>query len=258
MKEIKKIFLTARYTFVEIYKSKVMLSVVILGIALLIVSYVASELSYGVPARIAFDFGFGALTFSSVGMAIFIGVTLVSREIENRTVYMTISRPIKRSSFLLGKILGLAFILLVNILILSVLTLGLYLFLGGEFNELFSWMILFAFFESLLTMLIVIFFSLFNNITMSVVYTLAFYISGHAISDLQMLSFVKENPLFKNSLSLYSWGFPNFSKINIKNFAIYKQTLELDFLLGASLYACVYALMLLLISAYIFEKKNLD
>lgn len=258
MNDILKIFLIARYTFVEIYKSKIMLSIIILGAALLLVSYVASEFSFGVPARIALDFGFGSLTFSSIGMAIFVGVNLVSREIESRTVYMALSRPIRRYSFLLGKILGLAGILFVNIFVLTSLTLGFYFSLGGVFTELFLWMALFAFLESFLTMLLVIFFSLITNITMSVIYTIALYIAGHAISDLLALPFVKANPLLEKSILAYSWIFPNFGKINIKDYAIYNQTLDLHFLLGATAYACCYALMLLIISSAIFQKKNLD
>ena len=258
MNDILKIFLIARYTFVEIYKSKIMLSIVILGAALLIVSFVASEFSFGVPARIALDFGFGSLTLSSIGMAIFVGVNLVSREIENRTVYMTLSRPIRRYSFLLGKVLGLAGILFVNIAVLTALTLGFYFSLGGTFNELFIWMAFFAFLESFLTMLIVIFFSLLTNITMSVIYTIALYIAGHAVSDLLLLPYVKTNPLLEKSISFYSWIFPNFAKINIKDYAIYNQSLDLHFLLGATTYACCYALMLLIISSLIFQKKNLD
>lgn len=253
-----KIFLVARYTFIEIYKSKIMLSIFILGLALVAISFVASEFSYGVPARIALDFGFGALTLSSVGMAIFIGVSLVSKEIESRTVYVTLSRPIPRYCFLLGKIVGLAGILVVNILVLGLMTLSFYHLLGGSFNILFLWMLLFAFFESLLTLLIVILFSLLTNITMSVIYTLAIYVAGHAVGDLMLLPYVKSNPFLEQVVGLYSWFFPNFSKINVKDYAIYKQALPLDYLCGATAYAFCYALVLLLISSFIFQRKNLD
>lgn len=256
--DLSKILLVARYTFVEIYKSKIMFSILILGLALVGISFVASEFSYGVPARIAFDFGFGSLSLSSIGMAIFVGVNLVSKEIENRTVYVTLSRPIRRYCFLLGKIIGLAGILAVNILILGLLTLGFYMLLGGEFSSLFPWMFLFAFLESFICLLIVILFSLVTNITMSVIYTLAIYIAGHAVGDLLLLPYVKSNPLLGHVIGLYSWFFPNFSKINIKDYALYKQSLPLDFLFGASAYAFCYALLLLLLSSLIFQRKNLD
>lgn len=256
--DLKKIFIIARYTFMEIYKSKIMMSIVFLGLALIVVSFVASEFSYGVPERIALDFGFGSLTLSSVGMAIFIGVNLIAKEIENRTVYMTLSRPVRRYSFLLGKILGLSCILWVNILLLGILSIGFFLYLGGEFTPLLLWMIFFAFLEALLAMLIVMLFSLVTNITMSVVYTLAIYIAGHAINDLSLLPYVKANPWLEETINLYSWLFPNFSKINIKDYAIYKQNLSLVYLSSAGAYALCYATMLLMLAGLIFQKKNLD
>lgn len=256
--DIKKILIIARYTFVEIYKSKIMMSIVFLGLALVVVSFVASEFSYGVPERVALDFGFGSLTFSSVGMAIFIGVNLIAKEVENRTVYMTLARPVRRYSFILGKILGLSCILLVNILLLGSLSVAFFLYLGGVFTPLLIWMIAFAFLESLLALLIVILFSLMTNITLSVVYTIAIYIAGHAISDITLLPYVKATPWLEETINLYAWIFPNFSKINIKDYAIYKQTLSFSYLSSAGAYATSYAIMLLMFSSLIFNKKNLD
>lgn len=256
--DLKKILIIARYTFIEIYKSKIMMSILFLGLALIVVSFVASEFSYGVPERIALDFGFGSLTLSSIGMAIFIGASLIAKEVENRTVYMTLSRPVRRYSFLFGKILGLAGILLVNILLLGFLSIGFYLYLGGEFHPLLLWMIAFAFLEAFLAMLIVILFSLVTNITMSVVYTLTTYVLGHAINDVVLLPYVKANPWLEETINFYSWIFPNFSKINIKDYAIYKQTLSLSYLASAGAYALAYATMLLMLASLIFHKKNLD
>ena len=101
MKELEKIYHIAKYTFVEIYKGKILYNVLLIGIGLILLTYVASEFTYGVPSRVALDFGLGTLYLSSVGIALFLGATLISKELENRTVYMILSRPLKRSSFLL-------------------------------------------------------------------------------------------------------------------------------------------------------------
>ena len=139
MKELKNIKTIASYTFQEVLKSKVLYNIMFLGIGLLIVTYVAQQFTYGAPSRVALDFGVGALSLSSVGIAIFMGVGLLSREIENRTVYMIVSRPVKRSSFVLGRILGLNMILVLNILILSILTLLVYFLTGGSMNPLWAY-----------------------------------------------------------------------------------------------------------------------
>ena len=130
MRELSKISTIAKYTFREIIKSKILVNVLILGIVLLGATYVAFSFTYGEPARVALDFGLGMLTLSSVGIAIFIGVGLLSKEIESRTVYMIISRPVPRYAFITGKLLGLAGVLILNILLLTALTLSLYFLTG--------------------------------------------------------------------------------------------------------------------------------
>ena len=85
---LRKIAIVAAYTFRE--------------------TYVATEFTYGVPERVALDFGLGMLSLSSLSISLFLGVSLLSKEIESRTVYMVISRPVPRFAFIIGKILGLS------------------------------------------------------------------------------------------------------------------------------------------------------
>ncbi|MDO9181767.1 MAG: ABC transporter permease subunit, partial [Bacteriovorax sp.] len=133
---MNKTSVVAKYTFIEVYRSKVMLSIVFIAIGLVFISYVASEFAYGAPAKVALDFGFGLTSISNLIMSIFIGSTLLSKEIENRTLYMILSRPISRTSFMLGKVIGLSSVLIINTLILSLLSVGIYCFLGGHSSPL--------------------------------------------------------------------------------------------------------------------------
>src|SRR4051812_38418902 len=123
MKNVIKISTVAKYTFKEILKSKILYSTLIIGLCMIVVTVVAAEFTYGVPERVALDFGLGMLSLSSLGIALFMGASLLSKEIESRTVYMVISRPIPRWCFIMGKVMGLMAVLTVNILILSLMTL---------------------------------------------------------------------------------------------------------------------------------------
>ena len=109
-----KIFTIAYYTFKEIFKSKILVSVFFAGLGLMLVTYVATEFTYGVPERVALDFGLGILSLSSLAISLFLGATLLSKEIDSRTVYMVISRPVPRFAFILGKLLGLLGIQAIN------------------------------------------------------------------------------------------------------------------------------------------------
>lgn len=258
MKNLKKINVIAYYTFKEILKSKILVNVAILGLGLMLVTYVAFSFTYGEASRVALDFGLGMLSLSSVGIAIFIGVGLLSKEIENRTVYMIISRPVPRSIFILGKILGLISILVLNILLLAALTLALYFLTGGVFSSLIAWSIFFTILEAILALLVVSTISLITTPTMSVLMTIMIYISGHAVSETKLTSFAKNAPGLAEVLDFYHFILPGFYKLNIKDFIIYKQSLPLEYLLGASAYGIVYSIFLCLLSIIIFERKNLD
>ena len=225
---------------------------------MLLVTYVAYNFTYGEASRVALDFGLGTLSLSSIGIAIFIGVGLLSKEIESRTVYMIISRPVPRFAFILGKILGLIGVLILNIVLLSILTLTLYFVTGGSYSALIGWTILFTILESIIVLLVVCTLTLITTPTMAVLFSLMIYISGNAISEAKLTLLVKKTPLLQEVLNLYHFILPGFYKLNLKEFVLYAQNLELSYLLNNFCYAIFYSLFLIFLSIFIFERKNLD
>lgn len=258
MTELSKIFVVSRYTFKEILKSKILYNIGFLGVGLLLAVWIAQQFTYGEPERVALDFGVGVLSLSSVAIAIFMGAGLVSKEIENRTVYMVISRPVKRSSFVLGRILGLNMVLVLNILVLSALTLAVYFFSGGVFQPLIPWTILFVVLEASLMLLVVSLFSLLTSNTLSVILSIAVFVAGHAIGEAQKADFTEHRPLLQGMLEIYQFVLPAFGKINTRDLLIYNQNVDPDFLFTALAYALSYGTFLIFLSLFIFERKNLN
>ncbi len=255
---IDKILIISKYTFKELIKSRILYITLIIGLALMVVTYVATEFTYGVPQKVALDFGLGMLSFSSMGISLFMGATLLYKEIDSRTVYMVISRPVPRWVFITGKIVGLIFILLLNIGILSLMTLACSSFLGGAINEAIILSIFFNLIESILLLLVVVFFSLFMNNTLATVISLTILILGHAVKDTQAITFVKERPYIQYILELYHFVLPSFHKLNLKDFVIYNQTIETSYILNSLTYGFGYSLFLFLMIVYLFNRKNLD
>ncbi len=255
---LNKTFTIALYTFKEIWKSKILLNVFFVGMGLMVVTYVATEFTFGVPERVALDFGLGMLSLSSLGISLFLGVGLLSKEIESRTVYMVISRPVPRYAFILGKLIGLMGIQAVNVLILAVMTMSTTRFLGGEINGLIFWTVGFIFLESLMLLLVVVLLSLLANNILSVLFSLALLLLGHVIKDTQDISFVKDNVVAVKILEVYHFMLPAFYKLNLKEFVIYKNELSLNYLLGNLGYGILYSAFLLLVVVFLFQRKNLD
>jgi len=254
----KKSFVVARYTFIEVVKSRVLTNVFLLGFGLMLISFVASEFTYGVPKRVALDFGMGTVSLSAVGIAIFMGVSLLSKEIENRTIYMVLSRPLSRASFLFGRIWGMMSVLKLNIFILSIMTISLYLYLGGNLDPLILWCVLFTIVEAAIILMAVVLFSLITNTTMSVIYSLVVYIVGHALNDTMATSLVERNSALAGFLKGVAYIFPNFSKLNVKDYLIYEQNLPFELLGGNLLYGICYFYFLLFLAMILFNRKSLD
>ena len=255
---MKKTLIVAKYTFVEVYRSKVMASIIFIAIGLLAVVYVASEFAYGAPSKVALDFGFGLMSISNLIMAIFIGSTLLSKEIENRTLYMVLSRPISRTSFLHGKVMGLSSVLVINTVILCFVSVAMYYLLGGKLSTLMFWTAWFSIMEAFVLMLFSVFFSLITSNALAVIYTIVVWIVGHTLGSVLKLMYTKLTPVLNFFLKFSSSVIPDLDKINLKDLLIYKQSVSLEFLIKSQSYITLYIMAQLFFISYVFKNKNLD
>ena len=110
----------ARNTFREAVRDRVLYNLVLFALLLIGGAVFLGELSGGQEAKIIIDLGLSAILLFGVFIALFVGVGLVHKEIERRTLYAILSKPVGRGQFLVGKYLGLCLTLLVNILIMGV------------------------------------------------------------------------------------------------------------------------------------------
>lgn len=253
-----KFFIISKYTFTDFLKSKILYITLVVGLATTLMTYIATEFTFGVPQKVAIDFGLGILSLSSLAISIFMGVNLLPKEIDSRTVYMVISRPVPRYVFITGKIFGLLGILALNIFLLSAMTLSCVLMLDGKIDSAFLVAILFNFLEATLLLLVVVFFSLFANTTLSTVISVLFLLAGHAIKEVQGSSFVVNRESLKLMLDFYHLILPAFYKLNFKEFVIYNQFIPGNYILNSLCYGTLYSLFLFLMIIHIFNRKNLD
>lgn len=253
-----KIAVIAKYTFKEVMKSRIIYLSIFLGLALTLLSYIAREFTYGVPDRVTLDVGLGLISLTGVVLGIFFGVNLVSKEVENRTLYMVLSRPISRSSYFIGRVLGMSYVLVLNLIIISSFTLvGYALLKETAFDSLIIWGLIFSLFEASIVLVLAIVFSLITNVTMSSVYTVIIYILGHSLTSTFSLGYVESRPSLKTILTVYNTFFPNFSRLNLKDFILYKVNLPNDFIISNIFYGLFYFVAITIIGLMIFKKKEL-
>lgn len=250
--------IVTKYTFKECLKSKVLVSVFFLAVFLLIASFITSEMTYKTVHRVAVDIGFGLSTISAVGMSIFLGVNLISNEIENRTLYMVLSKPISRSEFYLGKFLGLSLMTLLNVLILTSQTYLLSLFFGGKIDPLFFYVGLFIYLESLIILSITVLLSMVTNKYLTIFFVLVLYTVGYALDSTVQTRMVSNFPLLKSFLQVIELTLPMFYKINFKDLLIYKEFVPGAVLLKSFIYACSYILCINFLGLLIFNRRDLN
>jgi ABC-type transport system involved in multi-copper enzyme maturation permease subunit len=223
-----------------------------------LVSGTASSFSFGNPKKVSLDLGLGLMNLSLLGMALFLGVNLVSKEIRDRTIYLTLSRGVSRASFFIGKIFGLSFVLFLNAVILSIFVISIYLYNGGTISDLLFISILFSYLSSIIILNVVSFFSLFTNINLSVLYSIIVFGVGSMLNETALLNYVDQRPIIFKFLKMLSFFLPNFSALNIKDYVLYQNNLPLSYLIGTILYGITYPFVLLSISCYILAQKDLD
>lgn len=255
---LNKILTVAKYTYLEIIKSRILYATLGLGLFVAISSFVASSFTYGTPERVALDFGVGVFSLSAIGIAIFMGATLISREIESRTVYLALSRSISRFSFLLGKIAGLSLVLAVNILLLGLVTYTVVFLLGGQFEGIMVWVVCFSFLEAFLLLNVVVLFSLLTNVPLAIFYTLVVYIVGHSIPTTLETSVVSNNPWLEYFIKIYSYFFPNLTVLNYRDFLTYSIYVPTQSLFLSLVYGIGYCSFLIFLSAWMFSKRELN
>ncbi len=256
--DLHKIFIIANYTLKDVLKSRLLLNVLLIGVGLVVITLVATEFTYGVPERVAVDFGLGCLTLSCNTISLLLGLGLIAKEIDSRTVYMVISRPVPRYAFLIGKISGLAAAQVINVLLLSLMTISLVKVLGGELSTLFYWSIFFILLEAWLLLFVVVLLSLYANQILTFIGALVLLIAGHGISEAYSTTLVARNEFLKQALDVYSFILPGFYKLNLKDYVIYKQTLPWDYLFKSLIYFACYSIFLIYSSVITFNRKNLD
>lgn len=255
---MKNIITVFKYTFIEVARSKVMIIIPIISVAIFFISYLSSTFAYGAPARVAVDIGLGLMSLANITVAIFLGATLISKEIESKTIYMIISKPISRAHFLIGKSLGLMSVIFINGIVQTLTCVVIYHFFQGNVSSLIYFVGLFSMFESLIIMLFAIMYSLISNTSLAVIFTIVTWVISHVIIETQKILFLKNNALLSSVLNISSKFLPDFSRFNVKDFVLYEQSLPSSFLLMTILYFFIYTAILLILTNLIFKKKDLN
>ncbi len=249
----------ARNAFREAVRDRVLYNLVLFVLLLTGASIFIGELSGGQERRVIVDLGLSAMLLFGAFIAIFVGVGLVYKEIERRTIYAVFSKPVGRGEFLVGKYLGLCLTLLVNVLVMGVGVSLALLYVSRGWDPLIPTIwpaVLLIYMELMLLTATALLFSSFSSPALSALLTFMVFIIGHFSADLKSLA---------NSLggSGARWLFtglyyllPNLSNYSFITPAAHGRAPSPGFVLASALYALVYITVILAGATLVFSRRN--
>jgi len=245
----------AMLTFKEAIRSKILYLFLVFALTLMSFSWILGELTVGDEMKIVKDLGISSIHFFGVLITIFIGINLVFREMEKRTIYLVLSKPVRRYHFLLGKFLGLAFTLL---LVLCGLVCIFYVILAmkGEHPPRLLLSFYMIYLEWLMIAAIAILFSSFSTPLLSTMLTLACFFAGHLTESLLLLKGRIASETATAALTVLFYALPNLEMFNIRAQMVHNTPLPSFFIGEATLYWALYLSTVLLLSIQIFQKKD--
>lgn len=253
---MRSIIVIALNTFRENLRDKILYSLLIFAAFLMGASILLGALTIAEQEKIIADMGLASINVIGVIIAIFVGIGLVSKEIERRTIYTILAKPISRSQFILGKYLGLVITLGVNLVIMfDVFLLTLWM-TQVPITMVLVQAVALMMVEFLVVTATALFFSTFSTPTLSAALTLGFYFIGHLTSDLKALAEKSSSEVTKAVMTALYYLCPNLEVLNIKGQAVSGVSLAWSYQVSATLYGLLYASLLLAGAAAIFQKRD--
>ena len=256
----RRVFAIARNAFREAVRDRVLYNLVVFVLLLIAGAIFLGEISAGQEAKIIVDLGLSAILLFGVFIAIFVGVGLVYKEIERRTLYAMLSKPIGRGEFLLGKYLGLCLTLLVNVAIMGVgLSLALvYVRRGWDPLAVRIWPAIFLIYiELVILTAVAMLFSAFSSPALSALLAFFVFVIGHFSADLKTLATSMGSAPSRWVFAGLYYLLPNFANYNAITAAAHGQPVDGGAIAAGAGYGLVYVAVLLAATTLVFSRRNL-
>lgn len=254
---MKRILTIAKNAFREAVRDRVLYNLVLFVLLIIACAILLGDLTDGQEARTIVNIGLNAMLLFGVFIAIFVGVGLVSKEIEKRTVFGIFSKPVRRWEFIIGKYLGLCLTLLVNVAVMGIGVSLALIYAGAGERAVSIWGAIYLIFLELGIMTAVaLVFSSFSSPALSALLAFFVFIIGHLSASLRDLGQNMHSRTAEYFLDAIYWLMPNLANYSFRTEAANGMVPNTPMLLGGTSYAIVYVAILLAIAIAIFSRRN--
>ena len=254
-----RIYSIASNTFREAVRDRVLYNLIAFALLLSGGAIFVGQISIGIERLVVVNLGLTAVSLFGIVIAIFIGIGLVSKEIEKRTLYTVLSRPVRRWEFVVGKFFGLAGTLAVNTFFMAIGVFGALLYVAHKFAVSDAFILVALYFiilEFLIVCAIALLFSSFSSPLLSAVFAFSLFIVGSFADDLRGFASLTHG-ITRWFVTAAAYLVPNFSALNVISAVAHQQPIAVQLILQNTFYALFYTAMTLSGAVLIFERRNL-
>ena len=252
---LARIWAVASNTFRETVRERVLYNLLFFAVIMTLSGLLMGQLSIRQDEKILKDIGLASMELFGTLIAIFIGVGLVAKEIERRSLHALLAKPLSRSEFFLGKFAGLGFTLLVNVALMSVGLLATLLATGRRADPHLLLAIYPIYLGLLLVVALAVFFSTVTSTVLAAVFTVGMVIAGRYSDVIRNMNQVLESPSWLISVLYYA--LPNFSSFDFKDRVTHGDPVSLAAMGWVTGYAAAYIGLVLVAGLLAFRSREL-
>jgi len=249
----------AANTFREAVRDRVLYNLIAFAVLMSGAAILVGQISIDIERLVVVNLGLTAVSLFGVVIAIFIGIGLVSKEIEKRTLYTVLSRPVQRWEFIIGKFLGLAGTLVVNTFFMAIGVFGALAYVSHRLQKADGWVLVALYFIVLQFVIITalaLLFSSFSSPLLSAVFAFSLFVIGSFAEDLRGFAAMTQG-ITRWLATGAAYLVPNLSALNVISSVAHEQPVSGHLILLNTAYALAYAAVALCGAVLIFERRNL-
>lgn len=247
-------------SFQEILRDKILYNVFVIAVLLLGMGILASRLTFVRPDRVVLDFGVSAVNLSLSAMAILIGSSLINREIERRTMFLALSRPISQFQFVAGKYMGLSSVIFLNWLLVSASFITILIFSGGldsgALNSTVFTALYLLLLQAWMIASIAILFSSISTTSLSAILTTGVYLIGTNVTQLRTIASKITQPFTVSCIKAISFMFPNLEYFNLGARVTYGIVVPPSFMIVSTGYAIFVSATAIALAGVLVQRKE--
>jgi len=245
-------------TFKEIVRNRFLYLILFFAFVFILFSLALGQLTIGESEKVVVDFGLGMIEIFGLIGVLFVGSQLLFKEVEGKTIFLILSKPIKRQDFILWKYFGFSGAIFLIVLLQALLYLGVLFLSSIEITWLILWALVFTFFKLEILLAIVFFFSSFISNIMTIMVSLMVYLISHNYSLLLDLLYKSGQEWLANAGRVFQLLFPPMQALNVKDVIGSFSEFSIKFFMFNSIYASLYILIILFFTVQIFTRKTFE